>query len=159
SDELSRINELLQQLVSTAPGGVETGTEAVGEARERVAVAIRRRAARTFKSARRQKGEALDLLAADSRRLKEMESALMELSPNQRGLRLELLTPLGESYLRDFLNGAQFTKLEQLVRGLTTVVEALRREGSSPELAMQANLKILEERVTQHCTALAKPAQ
>lgn len=159
SDELSRINELLQQLVSTAPGGIEAGTDAVAEARERVAVAIRRRAARTFKSARRQKGEALDLLAADSRRLKEMESALMELSPNQRGLRLELLTPLGESYLRDFLNGAQFTKLEQLVRGLTTVVEALRREGSSPELAMQANLKILEERVTQHCTALAKPAQ
>src|SRR5205823_5568726 len=60
---------------------------------------------------------------------------------------------------RDFLNGAQFNKLEQLVRGVTTVVEALRREGSSPELAMQANLKILEERVTQHCTVLAKPPQ
>ncbi len=157
SEELSRINELLQQLVGTAPGGVEAGQQAVAEARERVAVAIRRRASRTFKGSRKAKGDAMDLLASDSRRLKELEAALTELSLSQRGLRLELLTPLGEGYLREFLTGAQFTRLEQLTRGLTTAVEALRREGSSPELAMQANAKLLEERVTQHCTALAKP--
>ena len=100
SEELSRVVELLQTVGPWA-GEVDRRSEAqVQQARERVAVALRRRAARTFQGSRTRKGDPLDALAIDSRRLRELEMALVELSPAQKGLRQELLVSAGRRRMR-----------------------------------------------------------
>jgi hypothetical protein len=70
----------------------------------RVAAALHRRAARSFVSSAPKKGELLETLAADGRRLAELEQALVKLSPSHRGLRAELLTPMAQRYAHESLS-------------------------------------------------------
>jgi hypothetical protein len=156
SEELSRIAELLQTVALWAPEAVAEGRVLVHTSRERVAVALRRRASRTFQSSRTRKGDPLDALAIDSRRLRELEQALVELSAQQRGLRQELLSPLGDGYARDVIATAPFTRLEQLSRAITTVVDNLRREGCAVEPTLLSSRKTLEDRIAAYAAALAK---
>ena len=156
SEELSRIVELLQIVGVWAPEAVADGRALVYQSRERVAVALRRRASRTFQASRTRKGDPLDALAIDSRRLRELEQALVELSPQQRGLRQELLSPLGDGYARDVVATAPFTRLEQLSRAITTVVDNLRREGCAVEPTLLASRKTLEDRIASYAAGIAK---
>jgi hypothetical protein len=156
SEELSRVLELLQSVNSWDPRGVQEGRQLAQQARERVAVALRRRASRTFQGARTRKGDPLDALAIDSRRLRELEQSLVELSAAQRGLRQELLAPLGDGYAREVISSAPFTRLEQLSRAISTVVDNLRREGCSIEPTLVASRTILEDRIATYAQGLAK---
>jgi len=157
SEELSRVIELLQIVSAWAGDSIISAREHTQQARERVAVALRRRASRTFAASRTRKGDPLDSLAIDSRRLRELEMALVELSPAQKGLRQELLAPLGEGYARDVIATASFTRLEQLSRAIGAVVENLRREGCTVESTLLSSRKTLEDRIAAHAQGLAKP--
>src|SRR5205085_2500553 len=85
--ELSRVVELLQQLSLVAPKEVERGRAAVTEVRGRVATSLKGRAQRTFEATRSKRADPLEALSLDSRRLRELENALVELSPAHKGLR------------------------------------------------------------------------
>ena len=156
SEELSRGVELLQTVGPWAGELLEDARVLTQQAKERVAVALRRRAARTFQASRTRKGDPLDALAIDSRRLRELEMALIELSPGQKGLRQELLSPLGEGYARDVIATAPFTRLEQLSRAISTVVDNLRREGCTVEPTLLSSRKTLEDRIGAYAQAMAK---
>ncbi len=157
SEELARVIELLQIVSVWAGDSIVSAREHTQAARDRVAVALRRRAARTFAASRTRKGDPLDSLAIDSRRLRELEMALVELSPAQKGLRQELLSPLGEGYARDVIATAPFTRLEQLSRSIAAVVENLRREGCTVEATLLSSRKTLEDRIGAYAQGLAKP--
>ncbi len=156
SEELSRVAELLQVVAPWAGDAIEGARQVTQTAKDRVAVALRRRASRTFQASRTRKGDPLDALAIDSRRLRELEMALVELSPLQKGLRQELLSPLGEGYARDVIATAPFTRLEQLSRAITTVVDNLRREGCTVEGTLASSRKTLEDRIAAYATAVSK---
>ncbi len=155
--ELTRIIELTQTagLFATAVAGPVR--QDVAASRERVAAALRRRAARTFDVPRRPGGDPLELLTSDSRRLRELEQALAELSANHRGLRLELLTPLGETYARETVGTLVVTRIEQLTRALQPVIDNLRREGASVTPAVRAVAPLVETRVREYVQKLQPP--
>jgi MoxR-like ATPase len=113
-EELTRIIELLQTAGVVWPGLAEAVRAELGPVRTRVAVALRRRATRTFEtvSASRRAVDPLQQLGADSRRLGQLEQALAELSPRHQGLREQLLTPLGEVYAANALTGVALGRLE-----------------------------------------------
>ncbi|MCA2980953.1 MAG: AAA family ATPase, partial [Myxococcaceae bacterium] len=152
AEELGRITEVLQVSgLAGAGAGVERATrDELAQLRERVAQALRRRAARAFApQGPGKRVDPLDQLAADSRRLAELEASLVELSPAQRGLRKELLTPLGEAYAREALTAQGFSRMEQLARTVETIVEQLRREGAAPETALRGVRDVIEARVRE----------
>lgn len=148
AEELSKVAEV-HQCCAVAGAGGDARDELTG-VRERVAVALRRRAARAFGApAGPRKGDALDHLTADGRRLRDLEASLVALSPGQRGLKEELLTPLGEAYAKEVLGTQSFTRLEQLARAVETVVENLRREGASVEACLRSVREVIEARVKE----------
>ena len=157
SEELTRVVELLQALSLAAPKEVERGRAAVTEARTRVAQALRGRAQRTFENTRTKRADPLEALSLDSRRLRELESALVELSPVHKGLRQKLLAPLGEAYAKDVLSTTPFSRIEQLSRTVQTVVDQLRKEGCAVDGAL-ANVKpAIITRLKEHARHLSEP--
>jgi MoxR-like ATPase len=147
AEELARLGEVLQVCAVAGAGGDDV-RGALTVIRERVAVALRRRATRAFVSpAPGRKIDPLEQLTQDSRRLRDLEASLVELSPAQKGLREELLTPLGEAYAREALTSQSFSRLEQLVRTVEAVAENLRREGASAEVCVRAVRELIEGRV------------
>lgn len=157
-DELARVVELLQVASLVEAQAADAARATLAPVRERMAAALRRRAARTFHGAAPKKGDALDALAADSRRLRELEEALVDLSPAQRGLRAELLGPLGEAYLKDVVGGLPFSRLDQVFRALQAAVDNLRREGAAPETALRSVRAQLDERCAAYARQLAAQA-
>jgi MoxR-like ATPase len=159
AEELGRLAEVLQVTCVAGAGGEGELRVELARVRERVAMALRRRASRAFVPvAGGKKADPLDQLTADSRRLKELESSLVELSPAQKGLRQELLTPLGEAYAREALSAQTFSRMEQLVRTVETVVDNLRREGASPEVTIRGVRELIEARVKELARASPAPA-
>jgi hypothetical protein len=159
AEELGRIAEVLQVTALAGAGAEAQLRVELAQVRERVAMALRRRASRAFTPAPgARRVDPLDQLTADSRRLQELESSLVELSPAQKGLRLELLTPLGEAYAREALTAQTFNRMEQLVRTVETVVDNLRREGASPEVAVRGVRELIEARVKELARAASPPA-
>lgn len=77
-DELARVVELLQVASLLEPAAADAARATLLPVRERTAAALRRRAARTFHGGAPKKGDALEALAADSRRLRELEEALVD---------------------------------------------------------------------------------
>ncbi|MBE2249473.1 MAG: AAA family ATPase [Myxococcus sp.] len=150
ADELARLGEVFQSCAGAGAGAGEHRAE-VAAVRERVAVALRRRAARAFAAPAPpgRKSDPLEQLTTDSRRLSDLEASLVTLSPSQRGLRAELLTPLGEAYAREALTTQSFTRLEQLVRTVEAVVDNLRREGAAPEVCVRGVRELIEGRVKE----------
>jgi MoxR-like ATPase len=148
-DEISGLAQVLQTAV-LAGGQGATEVASLVSVRERVAVALKRRVTRAFGApAGGRKADPLEQLTADSKRLAELEAALAELAPGQKGLRAQLLTPLGEAYARDALTSQPFTRLEQLVRTVDAVVENLRKEGAAPETCIRGVRDVIEARVIE----------
>lgn len=159
AEELTRIIELGGACAAVVPEVHEPLRVEIGKTKERVAVALRRRASRTFEQSKgqRRNGDPLEALAADSRKLRDLERVLIDFSPAQRGLREELLTPLGELYARDVLTTSPFSRLDQLGRVVQGVVDNLRREGVSVDTAVRANREIIDRRVREYITTALKP--
>lgn len=159
SNELTKVIEVLQTASYLEPEAAEPVRAELSGIRERVGVALRRRAARTFEQPKTGKrtGDALEQLSNDSRRLRELERSLAELSPKHQGLRVELLTPLGETYARDAVSAAQFTRIDQLTRTLQPVVDNLKREGASVQAGVRAVRGLIESRLREYVQGLQAP--
>ncbi len=158
AEELERLGELIKVAGIVLPEIVEPARNHLQTIRERTSVALRRRATRTFtQSQTGRKGEPLELLIGDSRRLRELERCLVELSPAHKGLRVELLAPLAEQYARDVVNVQPFQRLDQFLRLLQGVTDNLEREGASPASAVRVARDDIERRVRQHAGSLAPP--
>ncbi|MFZ5446945.1 MAG: AAA family ATPase [Myxococcota bacterium] len=155
SEELERTAELLQTAASIVPDAAEPVRQQLAGLRERTADALRRRATRVFTQATSRKGEPLELLISDSRRLRELERALVELSSAHAGLREQLLAPMAELYAREIVAVQPFQKLEQLVRLMQGAMDNLRREGAAPEAALRATRDDVERRVRAYAQGLA----
>ena len=158
AEELERIGELVQVAGAIVPEVVEPVRVHLVAVRERTSIALRRRATRTFaQSQAGRKGEPLELLIGDSRRLRELERCLVELSAAHAGLRVELLAPLAEQYARDVVTVQPFSRLEQLLRLMQGVIDNLEREGASPGAALRVARDEVERRVATYAQGLAAP--
>lgn len=158
TEELERLGEVLQTCALITGGEGQHRAELSG-LRERAAVALRRRATRAFTGAAPpgKKSDPLEQLTTDSRRLRELEDSLLQLSPAQRGLRAELLSPLGEAYVKEALTTQSFKRLEDLVRTLEAVVDNLRREGASPEVCLRGARELIDGCVRELARAANQP--
>ncbi len=161
TDELSKIAEVLQVVGLVLQPQVAAVQPEIEGARARVAAALHRRAARSFASAAPagKKGDLLETLAADGRRLAELEQALVNLAPSHRGLREELLTPMAQAYAQESVAALSFTKLDQLVRGVQTIIDNVGREGASPEVVLRSIRPVIEERVAAYAKGLTNPVR
>ena len=158
AEELERIGELVQVAGTIVPEVIEPVRVQLVAIRERTSAALRRRATRTFaQSQAGRKGEPLELLIGDSRRLRELERCLVDLSPTHAGLRVELLAPLAEQYARDVITVQPFAHLEQLQRLIQGVIDNLEREGASPGSALRVARDEVERRVGAYARALTPP--
>ncbi len=153
TEELERIAELAQVLGVIIPDALAPLREHVAAVRERTAGALRRRAVTGFAPSAR-KGEPLELLGIESRRLRELENALVGLSPSNRGLRSQLLAPIAEAYLRDVVAVQPFQRLDQLQRLVQAVIDNLTREGAAPDVALRAVRDDLDRRVRGYAEGL-----
>ncbi|WP_375773838.1 AAA family ATPase [Archangium gephyra] len=155
SEELGRVGELLALLAEGNSGAVSRLRTAEAEARRRAVAALRQRATTLFPGARGRR-DPLDALSADSRRLSQLEQALCKLDPAQRGLKQELLQPLGSAYARDVLSSAPFERIDQFSRTVQTVAENLRREGLAPEPVFVECKDILEARLREYVRGIGR---
>jgi len=161
SDELSKLAEVLQVAAMVLAPEVEAIQPELEKAKVRVATALHRRAGRSFQMAPAggspKKTDPLEALAADSRRLQELEQALVNLSPTHRGLREALLTPMAQSYAQQVLSAVAFTKLDQFVRAVQTVIDNVAREGASADVVLRSMREIIEGRVAEFAKTLSAP--
>jgi MoxR-like ATPase len=159
TEELERIAELVQVCATVTPEVLEPLRAHLQQMRERTAIALRRRATRTFgqPQAGKKALDPLEQLTADSRRLRELEKALVELSPEHAGLRQELLAPLAEQYARDAVSSAQVSRIEHLTRAVQAVSDNLKREGAPHEGTLRAVAPDVERRLRAHLKALPPP--
>ncbi|MCY1003089.1 AAA family ATPase [Myxococcus sp. MISCRS1] len=156
-EELSRMADLMGLLAEGAPATVERLRKVEVDARKRVVGALRRRATVAFQGASpRGRKEPLEALAADSRRLSQLEQSLIALDPSQRSFKEELLLPLGLSYAREVLSSTPFERVEQYGRAVQSVVENLRREGLPVDVVMRECQGILDGRLREHAKALTR---
>jgi MoxR-like ATPase len=155
SEELGRVSELLALLAEGNSGLVVRLRAAEAEARRRAVAALRQRATTAFSGARGRR-DPLDALAADSRRLAQLEAALCKLDPAQRGLKQELLQPLGMAYARDVLSTSPFERIDQFSRTVQSVAENLRREGLAPEPVFVECHEIIEARLRDYVRGLGR---
>ncbi len=154
-DELSQVGVMLALLAEGSSTVLPRLRAAEAEARRRVVTALRQRATRIFPGVKSRR-EPLEALAADSRRLAQLEQALVALDPLQRGLRQDMLLPLGLAYARDVLSTAPFERIEQLARMVQTVAENLRREGLEPEPVFVECREVLESRLREYVRGLGR---
>ena len=155
AEELGRVGELLALLAEGRAGAVAWLRSSEVEARRRVVSALRQRATSAFPGTRGRR-DPLDALAADSRRLAQLEQALCRLDPEQRGLKQELLQPLGFAYVRDVLSTTPFERIDQLTRTVQSVAENLRREGLAPEPVFAECREILDTRLREYASQLGR---
>ncbi|MBX7100718.1 MAG: AAA family ATPase [Myxococcaceae bacterium] len=155
ADELSNVAELAATLGAAGQDRAAFAA-ALQRTREQVGAALRRRAERLVTKAP-PKAEVAEVLAADGRKLKDLEGSLAELSPRFGGLREDLLTPAGQSLVRERLAAAQFEQLEQLVPVVEQLVEELKRAGLEPAASLQANRAALEQKIAAHARSLEPP--
>src|SRR5205807_2503852 len=117
-----------------------------GDARRRVSQALRRRATASFtRSSSAVQGDPFEALSAESRKLGQLEKALLALAPGfeTEGLREQLLEPLGAAHARRVLGAVQFGRVEQLARSIGAVVESLRREGISAHRVLSESRELI----------------
>ncbi|WNG58725.1 AAA domain-containing protein [Archangium gephyra] len=149
SDELGQVGELLALLAEGSSSVVARLRAAEAEARGRAVSALRQRATSAYPGSRGRR-DPLDALAADSRQLSQLEQALCKLDPAQRGLKQELLQPIGSAYAKDVLTTTPFERIDQFSRTVQTVAENLRREGLAPEPVLAECRELLEGRLREY---------
>ncbi|MFZ5469221.1 MAG: AAA family ATPase [Myxococcota bacterium] len=159
AEEIGKISELASRLVAQAPETVETLREKQQQVRRRVAASLRRRALSAFQSSAGKGGDPFESLSAQSRRLGELESALVALSADQAGLRQELLAPLGHAHALEVLGAASFTRVEQYTRLVQSLAESLRREGVAPEPILDECKEVIDRRLRAHARSLPQPVK
>ena len=159
TDELSKIAEVLQVVGLVLPTEVTALQAELEGARNRVASALHRAAAHTFTSNPETKkgADALENLSLDSRRLLELEQALVTLSPTYRGLREALLTPSAERYAHRVVSSLSFTTLDQLVRAIQTTIDGVAREGASGDVVLNGLRELIEQRIVQFAQTMTEP--
>ena len=155
SEELGRVGELLALLHDGGSGLVGRLGLAETEAKRRAVIALRQRAVRAFPGSRGRR-DPLDALAADSRRLGQLEQSLCRLDAGQRGLKQEMLQPLGFAYARDVLSSTPFERIDQLSRTVQAVAENLRREGLAPEPVFAECHEVLEARLREYVKGMSR---
>ncbi|WP_043430120.1 AAA family ATPase [Cystobacter fuscus] len=155
ADELGQVGELLALLAESSSGAVPHLRTAEAETRRRAVAAFRQRAERVFPGPRGRK-EPLDALSADSRRLAQLEHSLCRLDPSQRGLKQQLLEPLGFDYARDVLGTVPIERIDHLSRTVQVVAENLRREGLAPEPVFVECRDILEARLREYVQGIGR---
>ena len=155
SEELGRVSELLALLAEGSSAAAARLRAGEAEARRRAVAALRQRSTTAFPGTRGRR-DPLDALAADSRRLGQLEQALCKLDPAQRGLKQELLQPLGFAYARDVLSTTPFERIDQLARTVQAVAENLRREGLAPEPVFVECREMLEVRLREYVRDLGR---
>ncbi|MBL9038792.1 MAG: AAA family ATPase [Archangium sp.] len=156
AEELSKLSEVLQLASLVAPQVTAVARDDVSVARTRVATALRRRASRGF-VATRGKGDALEGLVADSRRLRELEKALSTLSPGHDTLRIELLTPIAEGYVREVVGSPQITTMESLATALQSAMDHAAREGAAIDVVRTKVGDAIDARAKDVVRAAAAP--
>jgi MoxR-like ATPase len=155
AEELGRVGELMALIAEGSSGVVVRLRAAETEARRRAVAALRQRSTSAFPGTRGRR-DPLDALAADSRRLGQLEQALCKLDPAQRGLKQELLQPLGFAYARDVLSTTPFDRIDQLSRTVQVVAENLRREGLAPEPVFAECRELLEVRLREYVRTIGR---
>ncbi|WP_342374342.1 MoxR family ATPase [Myxococcus stipitatus] len=156
-EELSRSADLVGLLVEGAPASVDRLRTAEAAVRKRVVGAVRRRATVAFQGATpKGRKEPLETLAADSRRLSQLEQSLMALDPTQPSFKQELLLPLGLSYAREVLSSTPFERIDQYGRAVQAVAENLRREGLPVDVVMGECHGIIDGRLQEHARRLGR---
>lgn len=146
-EELDRVGELQQLSSSYASEQHDALRKHFAGCRERTGVALRRRATRALaQPAQGKKLDPLGQLTADGKKLRDLERALVALSPAHAGLRAEFLAPVAEQYARNVL-GQTFERLQQVQAALQTVSDDLQREGASSDVAIRACAPELEKRI------------
>ncbi len=154
-EELGRVGELIA-LLGEGSSAVVAGLRAArAEALRRMVVALRQRTTQSFSGARGRR-EPLDALAADSRRLGQLEEVLCRLEPDQRGLKQALLEPLGLTYARGVLSSAPFERIEQFARTVQAVVESLQREGLAAEPVLVDCRELIEARLKEYVLLIGR---
>ncbi|WP_425430147.1 AAA family ATPase [Cystobacter ferrugineus] len=156
ADELGQVGELLALLAESSSGAVPHLRAAEAETRRRAVAAFRQRAERVFPGPRGRSRDPLDALSADSRRLAQLEQSLCRLDASQRGLKQQLLQPLGFDYARDVLGTVPFERIDQLSRTVQAVAENLRREGLAPEPVFVECRDILETRLREYVQGIGR---
>ncbi|XXF75287.1 AAA family ATPase [Myxococcaceae bacterium GXIMD 01537] len=155
-EELSQVAELTGLIAEGVPNALDRLRWADEAARRQVAAALRRRATSAFHAGLRARQDPMEALSSDSRRLAQMEKALIALAPQHAGLKQELLQPLGLSYAQDVLGNTPFERIEQYARAVQAVAENLRREGVSAELILGACREIIETRLREYAQGLSR---
>lgn len=154
-EELEQLVNLADQLSLLEPELARPLRALEGETRLRLTAWLRRRARLAFGEPGPRRGDPLELLASDSRRLGQLEDVLLALSPSQAGLKNELLFPRGCAYASETLATATFGRLEQYAQLMLTMAENLRREGLVPEPILAAQREVIERRLWEHARRLA----
>ncbi|WNG16258.1 AAA family ATPase [Cystobacter fuscus] len=155
ADELGQVGELLALLAESSSGAVPHLRTAEAETRRRAVAAFRQRAERIFPGPRGRR-DPLDALSADSSRLAQLEHALCRLDASQRGLKQQLLEPLGFDYAREVFGTVPFERIDQLSRTVQAVAENLRREGLAPEPVFVECRDILETRLREYVQGISR---
>ncbi|MBM7117520.1 AAA family ATPase [Archangium primigenium] len=149
AEELAQVEELLALMAESHVVLASQLRRDEAEARQRAVTVLRQRVASVFPGTRSRR-DPLDALSADSRRLAQIEQALCRLDPSQRGLKQQLLQPLGFDYARSVLGTVPFERIDQLSRTVLSVAENLRREGLTPEPVFVECREVLETRVRDY---------
>ncbi|MDY7230781.1 AAA family ATPase [Hyalangium rubrum] len=155
-EEISQVSSLSGLLSEGAPSAMERLRVADMAVRRRVVASLRRRAAAAFQAPRPARRDPFEALAADSRRLTQLEQSLQSLDPSQPGLKQELLQPLGMAYARQVLSTTPFERIEQYARAVQTVAENLRQEGLSPESVLHECREAMENRLIEHARSMSR---
>ncbi len=151
--QLGEVDDLIAQLSRMLSDDAAQLRAEEETTRQRVARSLRRRASAAFRERKRSPDPAIDL-ASDSRELGELEASLSALSADQKGLREELLVPVGSRYAEGVLTRAEFTRVGQYARVVERVADNLRREGVAPEPVLLAMLPLIERRLTAFAAAI-----
>lgn len=157
AEELERAAEIAQLASHHAQEKFEALRKHLAACKERCGVALRRRATRALAQPSGKKVEPLAQLTADSKRLRELERALVLLSPTHAGLRAEFLAPVAEQYARAVLS-QPVQRLEASQATLQAVIDDIRREGAASEPAIRAAAPEFERRISAYVQKLDAPA-
>ncbi len=155
-EEVEGLHELLSFVAVALPEQAAPLAKEEAALRERAAGALRSRLDALFPTVRSEKaGSAEEALAVASRKLAEVEAALVALSPAQKGLRQALLAPLAREWAREVLERTEFSRAEDYAHAIRSVAERLRQEALPAEAILRGCLDLLEERLGRHVAALA----